>query len=191
MNKSLLPIALAAALSAAALPARADNAASYELANIMTGTFVSATPNSSLVLDILSITTDPLHSYDLFLSVSGKFEDTSVRQQGLIRIESQGRDIYFGYVPHFDPTITALSPRAGQFTEREASAACGFTMKAKGDGFAGDTLGSQCALAMRGATRKWTIEVEPGTITLRDPKTGETLRFTKQGHEKSTTKSGN
>lgn len=182
MKRLTLIATLAVALLLAALPARGANT-TFELAGMLSGTFVGSTPNNNLRLDIQSITTDPLHSFDLFLSVSGKFEETSVRQQGLIRLESQGRDIYFGYVPHFDPTITALSPNAGRFTEREASAACGFTMKAKGDGFAGDTLGSQCAIAMRGAIRKWTVEIEPGTILLRDPKSGETLRFKKIGKE--------
>jgi hypothetical protein len=184
MKRLTLTATLAVALLLAAPPARGATSA-FELAGMLSGTFVGSTPNNNLRLDILSITTDPLHSFDLFLSVSGKFEETSVRQQGLIRLESQGPDIYFGYVPHFDPTISALSPNAGRFTEREASAACGFTMKAKGDGFAGDTLGSQCAIAMRGAIRKWTVEIEPGTILLRDPKSGETLRFKRIEKESS------
>jgi hypothetical protein len=176
MKRLTLTAVLTAALLGAGSPARGASSA-QALAEMLSGTFVGSTPNNTLRLDIQSITNDPLHSYDLFLSVSGKFEDTNVRQQGMIRLESQGSDIYFGYVPHFDPTVSALSPHAGRFTEREASAACGFTMKARGDGFAGDTLGSQCAIAMRGAIRKWTVEIEPGTITLRDPQTGETLRF--------------
>lgn len=181
-------LALAAVLAAALLTVGSTAlgaSSAMALAEMLSGNFVGSTPNNTLRLDIQSITTDPLHSFDLFLSVTGRFEDTNIHQQGLIRIESQGRDIYFGYVPHFDPTVSALSPHAGRFTEREASAACGFTMKAKGDGFAGDTLGSQCAIAMRGAIRKWTVEIEPGTITLRDPQTGETLRFKKVQKEKT------
>jgi hypothetical protein len=167
-----------AALIAVALPqtARAGDHV-LELATILSGTFVGSTPNNNLRLDFQSITTDPLHEFDLFLSVTGKFEESSVRQQGLIRLENQGNGIYFGYVPHFDPTTSALSSSAGRFTEQEASAACGFSMKARGDGFAGETLGSQCAVAMRGAIKKWKIEIEPGTILLQDPQSGETLRF--------------
>ena len=167
-----------AALIAAALPqaARAGDHA-LELANILSGSFVGSTPNNNLKLDFKTITTDPLHQFDLFLSVSGRFEDTNVRQQGLIRLENQGNGLYFGYVPHFDPATSALSTSAGRFTEREASAACGFDMKPRGDGFVGETLGSQCAVAMRGAIRKWRIEIEPGTILLQDPQSGETLRF--------------
>lgn len=167
-----------AALIAAALPqaARAGDHA-LELANILSGTFVGSTPNNNLKLDFKTITTDPLHQFDLFLSVTGKFEDSSVHQQGLVRLETQGNGLYFGYVPHFDPTTSALSSSAGRFTEREASAACGFSMKVRGDGFVGETLGSQCAIAMRGAIKKWKIEIEPGTILLQDPQSGETLRF--------------
>lgn len=178
MKRLTLNVLLAAVVSVAATPARGGSSAD-ELANILTGVWAGSTPNNNLRLDMLQITTDPLHSYDLFLLVSGRFDDTSVRQQGLIRLEPQGPGIYFGYVPHFDPTITALSPSAGRFTEQEANAACGFSMNAKGDGFAGETLGSQCAIAMRGAFRKWTIEIEPGSIRLQDPQSGETLRFRK------------
>ena len=187
MKRFQKPIAiLAAAFFAAALPrvaSAANNA--LELMTMLSGTFVGSTPNNNLRLDIQSVTNDPLHQFDLFLSVSGKFETTSVRQNGLIRLEPQGRGVYFGYVPHFDPTITALSPHAGKFTEAEANAACGFILNAKGDGFAGETLGSQCAIAMRGAIHKWNIEVEPGSILLQDPKTGETLRFKRVEKEKS------
>lgn len=178
MKTQRLAFILTAALIVAVLPqtARAGDHA-LELANILSGTFVGSTPNNNLKLDFKTITTDPLHQFDLFLSVSGKFEDVSVRQQGLIRLETQGNGLYFGYVPHFDPTTSALSSSAGRFTEREASAACGFSMKVRGDGFVGETLGSQCAIAMRGAIKKWKIEIEPGTILLQDPKSGETLRF--------------
>jgi hypothetical protein len=43
----------------------------------------------------------------------------------------------------------------------------------------GETPGSTCALAMRGAIGKWTIEIEPGSIRIREVKSGETLRFTR------------
>jgi hypothetical protein len=183
MKRPNLALILAAALLLAAIPARGGDTA-LELAEMLSGVFVGVTPNNNLRLDIQTMTTDPLHAYDLFLSVSGKFEDTSVSQKGLIRLESQGNGVYFGYVPRFDPMISATSPNAGRFTEREASAACGFSVRAKGDGFAGDTLGSQCAGAMRGATRKWSVEIEPGTILLRDPQSGETLRFKRIEKEK-------
>ena len=160
-------------------PAAAAEMSAHDLANMLSGVFVGSTPNNHLKLDIQTINSDPGNEFDLFLAVSGEFETTTVRQQGVIRLQPQGRGVYFGYVPHFDPTVTAISSSADRFTEREASAACGFMLNEKGDGFSGETLGSACALAMRGAIQKWTIEVEPGTIRLQDPKTGETLRFTK------------
>jgi hypothetical protein len=178
MKTQRLALTLFAALIVAALPqtARANDHA-MELATILSGTFVGSTPNNNLKLDFRNITTDPAHQSDLFLTVTGTFEDTNVHQQGLIRLEAQGTGVYFGYVPHFDPATSALSANAGRFTGKEASAACGFSMKGRGDGFAGETLGSQCALAMRGAVKKWKIEIEPGTILVQDPQSGETLRF--------------
>ena len=43
---------------------------------------------------------------------------------------------------------------------------------------AGETMGSTtCAQAIHGAMGKWTIEIEPGSIRLRNAQSGETLRF--------------
>ena len=42
-------------------------------------------------------------------------------------------------------------------------------------GQSGETVGSTCLRAIRGATGKWTIEVEPGSIT-RDTRLVEDLR---------------
>jgi hypothetical protein len=178
--KTRMTAAVIAIIASFLLPrAAAAEMSAHNLANMLTGVFVGSTPNNNLKLDIQTITSDPGNEFDLFLAVSGQFETTTVRQQGVIRLQPQGQGVYFGYVPHFDPSVTAVSPAADRFTEREAGAACGFMLNEKGDGFSGETLGSACALAMRGAFQKWTIEVEPGTIRLQDPKTGETLRFTK------------
>jgi len=178
MKRLLFTGLLAVALISWAFPAAAATANhAFDLASILSGTFEGSTPGNNLRLDIRSVTTDPSHPYDLFLSVSGKYRDTSVRQQGLIRLEPQGKDVYFGFIPHFDPTVTALSPDVARFTENEANAACGFHMKPRGDGFYAETTGSSCALAMRGAVSKWSVEVEPGSIRLQDVKTQETMRF--------------
>lgn len=169
---------LAAAVFAFAAPARpATENQVLDLTTMLAGTWEGTTPGNSLRLNIRSVTTDPSHPYDLFLTVSGSFQETNVRQQGLIRLESQGRSVYFGYIPHFDPTVSALSPNAARFSSEEANAACGLHLKPKGDGFVGETTGSSCARAMRGAYSKWIIEVEPGSIRLQDSKSGETLRF--------------
>jgi hypothetical protein len=154
----------------------------YDIATILSGTFEGATPGNHLRLDLRPVTIDPAHPYDLFLAVSGQFEKDNVRQQGIVRLEQQGQDIYFTYIPHFNTAITALSPDAGKFTERELTSACSFTLKPKGDGFVGDTLGSTaCAFAMRGAVGKWSIELEPGNLRVRNTDSGETLRFRQAG----------
>ncbi|HEV8609232.1 MAG TPA: hypothetical protein VGS98_04095 [Thermoanaerobaculia bacterium] len=174
---------LGAALLAATLPLTAQKGSSanqpYELSAMLSGMWEGSTPGNELRLQIRSATTDPSHLYDLYVQVAGKYQGENVRQQGLIRLESQGKSVYFGYIPHFDPTVSALSTNVARFTDEEANAACGLVMDPKGDGFAGETVGSTCARAIRGAIGKWTIEVDPATIRIRNVKTGETLRFKK------------
>ncbi len=170
--------ALIVLLSAPALFADKNDDRVFHIASILSGTFEGSTPGNRLTLDISTITVDPSHPYDLFLRVSGQFEKTNVQQQGLIRLEAQGNDIYFTYIPHFNPTVTALSMDAGRFTERELTSACSFVLKPKGDGFVGDTLGTTtCALAMQGAFGKWSLELEPGNLRVQNVETAETLRF--------------
>ena len=169
---------IAAVLLAATLPlAAAGNNPEIELSQMLSGIFKGSTPGNELSLTIRSVTTDPQHLYDLYVQVSGKYQGTNVRQQGLIRLESQGKSAYLGYIPHFDPTVSSMSANAARFSEEEANAACGLVMEPKGDGFVGETVGSTCARAIRGALGKWTIEAEPGSMRIRNTKTGETLRF--------------
>lgn len=175
MNRSFVILA-AVLLVASAVPVSAQNPA-YTLEAILSGTFQGSTPGNNLLLSTQPFTADPDHPYDLFLTISGKYQEESVRLQGVLRLDHEGADVLLTYVPHFDLSVTALSSNAANFTDREASSACTLNMRARGDGFAGETLGSSCALAIRGATSKWTIETEPGSIRLREAKTGETLRF--------------
>jgi hypothetical protein len=177
---------LLAGLLAASSAASAANSPAYEFANILSGTFKGATPGNELRLDFQPVPSDPQHPYDLFLVVSGKYLGGTVKRQGLLRFETQGRGLYVGYVPKFDATVTALSPDATRFTESESNAACGVTIEAAGDGFAGEAPLSACAFALRGPTGKWSIEIEPGSIRLRNVSTGETLRFRRIEKSRST-----
>ena len=174
--KKLSVLFLAGAVALVARARAAENPA-YSVASILSGTWQGSTPGNELVIQTQSMTTDPQHPYDIFVQIFGKYQDDNVRLQGVMRFDVEGRDVLITYVPHFDPTVTSSSPNAEQFTDREASAACGVNMKPRGDGFVGETLGSACAVAIRGAKSKWTIEAEPGSLRLRDVQTGETLRF--------------
>ena len=167
------------ALAIMALPSRARASSNpvLDLANILSGTFQGTTPGNELRLDLRPVTTDAQHPYDMFLEVAGKYQGQAVRRQGLVRMETAGADVYVGYVPHFDPTVTSMSADATRFTPSETNAACGFHLKPVGDGFSGATSGSSCMVALRGVTGKWTIELEPGGIRLRSTESGETLRF--------------
>jgi len=178
MKQRSIFVFLAAALLAATAASAAEDP-SYRLAAILSGSFQGTTPGNDLMVSTQPFPTDPTHPYDLFVTISGKYQEDNVRFQGVMRFDVQGSDVFVTYVPHFDLTVTALSPEIDNFTDREAAAACSVSFKPRGDGFTSETLGSSCALAIRGATSKWTIEVEPGTLRLRDAKSGETLRFKK------------
>ena len=181
MKRSRIPgivtIASIAMLAGIGLAAAADTSPVASVATILSGTFQGSTPGNELRLDLRSIPTDAEHPYDLFVEVTGKYQGQSVRRQGLLRLETQGSGVYLGYIPHFDATVTSLSDQATRFSESEANAACGISMNARGDGFAGETPASGCAIALRGVLGKWTLEIEPGSIRMRETKSGETLRF--------------
>jgi hypothetical protein len=174
-QRSILFLAAAGFLLAAVTPA-AENPA-YRLAAIFSGTWQGTTPGNTLRLNATSITTDPGHPYDLYFDIAGKYQEDNIRLQGVMRFDPEGIDVLVTYVPHFDPTVTALSANATTFTDQEARSACGVNFKPRGDGFTSETLGSSCALAIRGATSKWTVEAEPGSLRLREAQSGETLRF--------------
>lgn len=182
MKRLLWVAAVLALVPAGMRAASADRV--YDIAALLSNTFEGSTPGNHLTLDLRPIVVDPQHPHDLFLTVAGRFDDDNIRQQGVIRLEQQGNDVYFTYIPHFDATVTALSQDAGRFTEREISAACSFTLAPRGDGFVGNTLGAAtCALAIRGATGKWSLELEPGNLRIRNVDSGETLRFQQVGKQ--------
>lgn len=173
-------VTLVTASTAGAAPAAVDNLARY-----FTGFYRGVTPGNNLTLQINPVTINFSNPYDYFVTVSGQFEKTNVREQGLIRIEPQGDSIHLGYIPHFNPGITGISPSVGRFNSDELNAACGVYLKIEGDGFGGETRPSDCARAIRGtAGRTWNLEIEPNRITLRDAKSGETLRFEKEDRGK-------
>ncbi|HYK42096.1 MAG TPA: hypothetical protein VE007_06870 [Thermoanaerobaculia bacterium] len=153
-----------------------------DFAAMMSGRWEGVTPGNRLHADIESAGFHSLrHPYDLFLEVSGTFDEDNVREQGFMHLESQGRGVYLGYIPHFDPTVSSLSPRATRFTASEANAACALYMEPQGDGFFGEVQGTTCAFAIRGAIGKWNLRVEPGTLVVQSVSSGETLRFRRTG----------
>ena len=180
MKKVYWVVILAASIGASRLMAQSGYDQALETAKILSGTFRGSTPGNDMRLDFRPVATDPQHPADLFMEVTGKYLGDDVRRQGVLRFETQGRSVYIGYVPHFDPLVTAMSSDATRFTSDEAAAACGFTLERRGDGYAGETSGT-CAFALRSNIGKWSVELEPGSLRLRDVKTGETLRFRQEG----------
>jgi hypothetical protein len=178
-SKRIFPVV--AALALGALPAGAGLAPIDNLARYLPGNYRGATPGNELMIQINPVSLDPARPYDYFVSVFGKFNGTYIREQGVLRIDPQGGSIYLGYLPHFNPGVTSVSPNVARFSSDELNAACGVYLKIQGDGFGGETRPSDCARAIRGtAGRSWNIGIEPNRITLKDAKSGETLRFEKE-----------
>ena len=176
MKAAAVALILGMAIPVAVAAASSDQL--YDIAAILSGRYEGSTPGNHLTLLFQPLALDPEHPFDTFLQVTGKFQNDNVIQQGVIRLERQGPDVYFTYIPHFSANVTALSQDAGRFNEQELTSACSFVMKPRGDGFAGETLGTTtCARAMRGAIGKWTVEFEPGNLRVRNADSGETLRF--------------
>lgn len=156
-----------------------DGGGSNALASVLSGKFRGTTPGNGLLLDISTIGARAGGRFDFFVTASGRYRDSNARRAGLLRLETQGRDVRATYVPKFDTTVTPLSRDATRFTEDELSAACTFDFHPNGDGFAAEVPGSACARAIPGAVGKWTIEVDPAGIRIRNAESGETLRFAK------------
>ncbi len=187
MKKSTLRFVIRGGLLGAILvltAATTFGAAIDNLARYFAGNYKGVTPGNHLLLQVTPITISINNPYDYFLTISGTFEKTNIREQGVLRIEPAGDSIHLGYIPHFNPGASAISPGAGRFSSDELNSACGVYLKIVGDGFGGDTRPSECARAIRGsAGRSWHIEIEPNRITLKDVKTEETLRFEKENGE--------
>jgi hypothetical protein len=177
-----LAIASLAAIRCASSGGRTGAGSSNPMASfasIVTGTFRGVTPGNALTLDFKNTGFAPTtEAFNLFLTVSGQYQGANVRDEGVLHVENQGQNVGVTYIPHFDPTVSGLSREATRFTPEEFRSACNFVLSPRGDGYAGETMGSTaCALAIHGATGKWTVEAEPGAIRLRNVQSGETLRF--------------
>ena len=76
-----------------------------DLLPMMLGTFDGSTPGNELHAIITALSSpSPSNVSNLSIRVTGKYLDAGVREQGVLRLESQGRSLVATYVPHFDPT---------------------------------------------------------------------------------------
>lgn len=177
---ALLLVVLACSTSAAPRTEGGSRSSLTDLAAMLSGRFRGTTPGNELRLDLSTVGASAGTRFDLFLTSSGRYRDTNVRRAGLLRLETQGRDVHAVYVPHFDSTVTPLSRAATRFSQEELEAACNLYFHPSGDGYVGELAGANtCARALPGAVGKWTVEIEPGGVRVRNVASGETLRFAK------------
>ena len=177
---ALLLTLLAGFSSAAPRTGESARSSLTDLTAMLSGRFRGTTPGNDLRLELSTVGASAGTRFDLFLTSSGRYRETNVRRVGLLRLETQGRDVHAVYVPHFDSTVTPLSRAATRFTQEELEAACNLYFHPSGDGYVGELAGTTtCARALPGAVGKWTVEVEPGGVRVRNVDSGETLRFAK------------
>jgi hypothetical protein len=180
---AVIATAVLLACSSAAGPRPTGEAARSslpDLVSMLSGRFQGTSPGNELQLAVSTLGATVGTRFDLFLTASGRYRDTNVRRTGLLRLETQGQDVRATYVPHFDATVTALSREATRFSEEELRSACSLYFHPSGDGYVGETRGaSSCVPALPGAVGKWTVEVDPAGIRIRNVDSGETLRFAK------------
>ena len=180
---ALLAAAILSACSSSSAPGtrpagESARSALSDLVSMLSGHYRGTTPGNDLRLDFSTLGARGGTRFDVFVTAAGRYRDTNVRRAGLLRLETQGQSVHAAYVPHFDATVTSLSREATRFTEEELRSACDLYFAPSGDGFVGETRGStSCAQAIPGARGKWTVEVDPAGIRLRNVDTGETLRF--------------
>jgi hypothetical protein len=183
--KALLIVAAVSAVGCSSTPSpagtRQAGASLPDLVSMLTGRFQGTTPGNGLQVDLSTVGAQAGTNFDLFVTTTGSYRDANVRRAGLLRLQTQGRDVHAAYVPHFDATVSSMSQNASRFTEEELNASCSFFFEPNGDGFLGETRGGvTCAQAMPGSVGKWTIEVDPAGIRLRNVESGETLRFARK-----------
>jgi hypothetical protein len=177
----LLAAGCASNAGTASTPAPETRSSLPEFVSMISGRFQGTTPGNGLRLDVSTLGARVGTRFDVFLTASGRYGDRNVRRTGLLRLETQGQTVHAAYVPHFDATVTPLSREATRFTEEELRSACDLFFAPSGDGYVGETRGAtSCAQALPGAVGKWTVEVDPTGIRIRNVGSGETLRFSRE-----------
>jgi hypothetical protein len=172
-----LSLILATILLTSARSAAAQGPAS-ELAAMISGTHQFKSENSDVRLQISS-TSGGGSTVELLATASGKYMGRDIRQQGIIRLVSEGPDVRVTVIPHFAP-VTELSPDVSRFSETELRAACTLYLERDEGQWTGTTQGpGACVQAVTGATGQWTVEVQPGAVRFVDVATRQALVFQK------------
>jgi hypothetical protein len=146
------------------------------VASMISGTYRLQEPDSDLRLTISS-TGGTGQMLDLFASARGSVGGRNVSEQGVLHLESEGPDARVIYTPHFDPTITLVSPTLNEFSPAETAAACSLVLRPDAGGWEGDTEErGTCVRAIGGAVGRWRMEIREGEIRLHD-REGQPLVF--------------
>jgi hypothetical protein len=173
-----LSLALAVVFLLTSARSAAAQGPASELAAMISGTHQFRDENSDVRLDISSIG-GVGSTVELLATASGKYMGQDIRQQGVIRLVTEGPDVRATVIPHFAP-VTVLSPDVNRFSQIELQAACTVYLERDEGTWIGTTQGpGTCVKAVTGAASQWTVEVRSGAVRFIDAKTKQALVFQK------------
>jgi hypothetical protein len=140
-----------------------------DLAALASGNYRLAEPSGDLQLRLSGVGGTG-QTIDLFVRARGTAGNRNVSEEGVLRLASEGPDVRALYIPHFDATISELSPNVTQFTEAENLAACSIVLRRDADGWEGDTEErGTCVRAIGSAVGRWRLEIRQNEIRFASP----------------------
>ncbi len=173
-----ISLVLAAIFLVSAPRSAAAQGSASEVASMISGTHQLRNEDSDVRLQISS-TGGVGSTMNLLVTASGTYKGKEVRQQGVIRLVSEGPDVRVTVIPHFSP-VTELSPDVNRFSEIEQRSACTLYLERDEGKWTGATEGpGTCVQAVTGAAGQWQVEILRGALRFVDVGTKQALCFQK------------
>ena len=170
--KTLFSLFIAASFALAA-PALAADEPSADFAREVQGWFDGVAGPGNQLRVIVQPAAASAYSFLFDVTIQGKYEGRNVSIRGSLKVDREGKGARLTWT-----NAEAPLSRAG-------SRSCDFPVQRAGDGFEGRTLRDACMTAFQlPVPGTWNVRLEPGTITIRQLESGETLRFIKRLEEK-------
>ena len=134
---------------------------SLEIARQLTGYYEGVGPANHLKMTIQPgrpVVNVP-NTYQFDVAILGKYEKTNVSLRGNLAVQREADGVRIAW-------------------KRDDGQGCDTHLRPEGDGFEGRTLEGACQSAFQNPVLgSWSFHTEPGSIVVREVRTGETLRF--------------
>jgi hypothetical protein len=119
-----------------------------------------AGPGNELKIVVQPSATAGLYTFLFDITIEGRYEGRNVSIRGSLTVSREGK--------------------AARLAWKNGKSGCDFPLRRAGDGFEGQALRDSCMTAFQvPVPGTWSVHLEPGTLTIRNVESGETLRFRK------------